>query len=151
MYEGRCWDPLIPTFCPVLFTFNMRNFEHKLVENLATLSFDSKKQLAALSLIFGNSIPTQPENGVAYKKCVTLFRIFHRWFFFQANNLVDDIRRAFIGILHNLPWMDDTTAQVAEKKAKKIEQKIGYPQFIMKTEELDKYYKGVHAFFKTTL
>ena len=56
---------------------------------------------------------------------------------------MDDVRRAFIGILHNLPWMDDKTAQAAETKAKKIEQKIGYPQFIMKTDELDKYYEGV--------
>ncbi|XP_076320540.1 neprilysin-1-like isoform X3 [Tachypleus tridentatus] len=60
-----------------------------------------------------------------------------------AEQIIEDIKRAFMDILEEIDWMDNNTKSVAKRKAKLITQKIGYPEFITNNTELDKEYEGI--------
>ena len=62
---------------------------------------------------------------------------------FQANEMVENIRKAFVAGFSKLKWMDATTRKAAIEKANLIKQKIGYPKYIMEPAKLDKKYEGV--------
>ena len=57
--------------------------------------------------------------------------------------MVGDLRSAFIEGFNSLGWMDEKTRAAAKGKAEAINEKVGYPKFIMDSKELDKYYEGV--------
>lgn len=59
----------------------------------------------------------------------------------KAEEMIDDIKAAFLGILHNVDWMDDETRGVAIQKAELMTQKIGYPEYISDPAELGKEYQ----------
>ncbi|KAH8041681.1 hypothetical protein HPB51_017483 [Rhipicephalus microplus] len=59
----------------------------------------------------------------------------------KAEEMISDIKAAFLEILTNVDWMDNETREVARKKAEFMTQKIGYPEFISTPEELDKEYE----------
>lgn len=55
-------------------------------------------------------------------------------------DLLEDVRSAFIDILHTVPWMDDNTREIAIEKAKAITAQIGYPNELIENNNLDGYY-----------
>ncbi|XP_064461110.1 neprilysin-1-like isoform X2 [Ornithodoros turicata] len=59
----------------------------------------------------------------------------------KAEEMIRDIKSAFLEILDDVDWMDNETRQVARAKAELMSQKIGYPQYISDPEELDKEYE----------
>jgi putative endopeptidase len=90
---------------------------------------------------FGKALSGQAEIQPRWKRCVTattaaLGEAIGKIYVAQefagnskevALEMIRDIENAFESNLPNLAWMDDTTRQRAVEKAKKITNKIGYP------------------------
>ena len=57
--------------------------------------------------------------------------------------MIRNIREAFIELLEENHWMDTPTRQVAREKALKMNERIGYPDFLTKHSELNKEYQNV--------
>nr|XP_022310931.1 endothelin-converting enzyme 2-like [Crassostrea virginica] len=57
--------------------------------------------------------------------------------------IVNEIEEAFIRGIPPVAWMDDKTREIAIEKVRKIVQMIGYPDWILDTVQLDKYYQNV--------
>lgn len=54
-----------------------------------------------------------------------------------------NIHWAFEKIVKELKWMDDTTKQRTQYKAKQMKTFVGFPEFINDSEQLDDYYSDV--------
>ncbi|CAN0039237.1 unnamed protein product [Lampetra planeri] len=57
-----------------------------------------------------------------------------------AEGMITEIRSAFEAGLGKLTWMDPETIEAAKEKADAIYDMIGFPDFILKPEELDKVF-----------
>lgn len=75
-----------------------------------------------------------PRSDVGFK------RRFNR---FQAEKMIDQVRKAFTKNLKNLDWMDAETRRAAEEKANAITDMVGFPNFILKPNELDERYNDL--------
>jgi membrane metallo-endopeptidase-like protein 1 len=60
-----------------------------------------------------------------------------------AQEMIGNIREAFIELLEENHWMDVETRKVAKEKAMKINERIGYPDFLTSNQELNKEYQNV--------
>lgn len=60
-----------------------------------------------------------------------------------ALELVTNLRRAFIDILNQIPWMDDATRNSALEKARALTSHIGYPDELDDNKKLEEYYSGL--------
>lgn len=60
--------------------------------------------------------------------------------------MIRTIREAFNELLTENDWMDDETRKVAKEKADAIVERIGYPEFLKKSDELSKEYEMVSVF-----
>ncbi|GAB6022947.1 Neprilysin-4 [Chamberlinius hualienensis] len=73
----------------------------------------------------------------------------------DAEDMIGSIQQSFIDIVKTLDWMDSETKAVAIQKAEKISKKIGYPEYILDQEELDKDHEGLtfdpHKYFENVL
>lgn len=73
----------------------------------------------------------------------------------HADQMIENIRGAFIENLKSVNWMDDETKQAAKEKAEAMIQQIGYPPFITNLTLLEQYFSGLEAnpktFFKNRL
>lgn len=58
-------------------------------------------------------------------------------------DIVKEIEDAFIKGIPLVSWMDDKTRETAIEKVRKIVQMIGYPDWILDSVQLDKYYENV--------
>lgn len=58
----------------------------------------------------------------------------------HAVELVNNIRNEFIKLLHDLPWMDETTKLHAIEKTKSMETHIAYPDELLDDKKLDEFY-----------
>ncbi|KAJ7393583.1 Endothelin-converting enzyme 2 [Desmophyllum pertusum] len=63
----------------------------------------------------------------------------------RADQMVQNIREAFIENLETVTWMDSITKQAAREKAEAMFQQIGYPDFITNTTLLEEYFSGLKA------
>ncbi|XP_011301626.1 endothelin-converting enzyme 1 isoform X2 [Fopius arisanus] len=61
----------------------------------------------------------------------------------KAEEMINEIRTAFVKNLRNLDWMDEETRKAAEEKANAITDMIGFPNFILNPNELDERYKDL--------
>lgn len=61
----------------------------------------------------------------------------------HANDMVQQIREAFIDNLKTVNWMDSATKEAAKEKAEAILQQIGYPKFIVNETLLMEYFDGL--------
>ncbi|XP_058459851.1 neprilysin-1-like [Malaya genurostris] len=57
-----------------------------------------------------------------------------------ALEMIHTIREAFNELLADNHWMDDETRSVAKEKADKMNERIGYPEILTNSAELDKEY-----------
>jgi endothelin-converting enzyme len=60
-----------------------------------------------------------------------------------GDQIIDDIKDSFIGLLRRAHWMEPGVRQIAEKKVAAIDKKIGYPVSnpdILDAKALEKYY-----------
>ena len=57
--------------------------------------------------------------------------------------MIHNIRQAFNDLLAENEWMDDQTRAVAKEKANAIKERIGYPDYIIVPELLDKKIENV--------
>ncbi|XP_067124089.1 endothelin-converting enzyme homolog isoform X3 [Centruroides vittatus] len=69
--------------------------------------------------------------------------VFHGDSKIMAEQMIDEIREAFKKNLPKLSWMDPETTQLAREKANAITDMIGFPDFILNPEKLDKKYEGL--------
>jgi len=60
-----------------------------------------------------------------------------------AQEMIENIRVAFQENLWNLKWMDNETRALAKEKASAITDMIGYPDFILKPDQLDLKYTNL--------
>ncbi|XP_023296550.2 neprilysin-3 isoform X1 [Lucilia cuprina] len=63
----------------------------------------------------------------------------------EAEQMINEIREAFKHNIHNLTWMDKTTRAKAIDKADAISDMIGFPDYILNVEELDKKYADLNV------
>ncbi|XP_076234270.1 M13 family metallopeptidase neprilysin 3 isoform X2 [Calliopsis andreniformis] len=61
----------------------------------------------------------------------------------KAEEMIDQVRKAFTMNLKNLDWMDAETRKAAEEKANAITDMIGFPNFVLKPCELDERYRDL--------
>lgn len=61
-----------------------------------------------------------------------------------AEEMIDEVRRAFKNNLPHLDWMDKETRKLAEEKADAISDMIGFPDYILNAKELDKKYHDLN-------
>lgn len=71
----------------------------------------------------------------------------HAFIFFgvqeTAQEMIGNIRDAFIELLEETHWMDEETRKVAKEKALFMNERIGYPDFLTKPHDLNKEYLNV--------
>ncbi|KAK6620413.1 18S rRNA pseudouridine methyltransferase [Polyplax serrata] len=60
-----------------------------------------------------------------------------------ALEMIHTIREAFNELLTENKWMDDETRAVAKEKADSMNERIGYPELLTNTEELNKEYENL--------
>ncbi|KAG9508882.1 hypothetical protein GZH46_02612, partial [Fragariocoptes setiger] len=61
----------------------------------------------------------------------------------KAQEMIDSIRNAFKKNLDYLAWMDENTRRLAIEKADKINEMIGFPDFILSSDKLDEKYRDL--------
>ncbi|KAJ1345890.1 hypothetical protein KIN20_000519 [Parelaphostrongylus tenuis] len=59
--------------------------------------------------------------------------------------MINDLQDAFLSMMTENDWMDESTKVTAIDKARHILRQIGYPDFILDDEKLDDYYKGLRV------
>ncbi|CAG9819651.1 unnamed protein product [Phaedon cochleariae] len=57
--------------------------------------------------------------------------------------MINNMRKAFMEHVHDITWMDKETKKLTIEKAEEILLYIGYPEWISRKDELDKYYADV--------
>lgn len=60
-----------------------------------------------------------------------------------AVNFVNDIRGAFIDILHQADWLDEKTKRLAITKAKTLRTYIGFPNEAELIEKIEEFYQNL--------
>jgi neprilysin len=60
-----------------------------------------------------------------------------------ALEMIHTIREAFNELLADIHWMDDETRAVAKEKADAMNERIGYPEILTNSSELQKEYVNV--------
>lgn len=60
-----------------------------------------------------------------------------------ALEMIHTIREAFNELLEENHWMDDETRMVAKEKANAMNERIGYPDLLTNSEELNSEYEWV--------
>lgn len=63
--------------------------------------------------------------------------------FFQALEMLLDIKAAFDEMVAELDWMDSTTRARAHKKLQAIRPFVAFPEWIKNPDKLNKLYDGV--------
>ncbi|XP_062607161.1 neprilysin-like [Saccostrea cucullata] len=63
----------------------------------------------------------------------------------ETLDMIHNLRAAFGELVDENTWMDDTTRGLAKEKAKFIQEKIGYQDFILNKTALDEYYENYTA------
>ncbi|XP_061380295.1 endothelin-converting enzyme homolog isoform X2 [Danaus plexippus] len=85
---------------------------------------------------------TDTNNAVGFAVGAMFVReVFHGEAKTQGEIMIDNIRAAFKKNLKNLIWMDEETRDAAEIKADAITDMIGFPDYILNKDELDKQYE----------
>ncbi|XP_065316933.1 endothelin-converting enzyme homolog [Gordionus sp. m RMFG-2023] len=93
----------------------------------------------------------------AWKKCLENFPTFMKFplssLYLKSNfdssdkikveGIVDSLKMSYKDAFRNLDWMDETTKSRSMEKVDAINVKIGYPEYIVDSKELDKDYEGV--------
>lgn len=64
-------------------------------------------------------------------------------------SMIENIRIAFHGLVSEVKWMDDQTKCSTHEKLNAMKNFVGFPEWILKAGELDKYYETL-AFNKST-
>ncbi|XP_045111624.1 endothelin-converting enzyme homolog isoform X2 [Portunus trituberculatus] len=61
----------------------------------------------------------------------------------MAEDMIDRVRKSFEENLQSVTWMDEETQRKAIEKAVSISEMIGFPDYILNPEELDKEFAGL--------
>ncbi|CAH0764829.1 unnamed protein product [Diatraea saccharalis] len=89
---------------------------------------------------------TDTNNAIGFAVGAMFVReVFHGEAKTQGEIMIDNIRSAFKRNLEHLDWMDSETRNAAEVKADAITDMIGFPDYILHKEELDKQYEGLEV------
>ncbi|XP_053618690.1 endothelin-converting enzyme homolog isoform X1 [Plodia interpunctella] len=89
---------------------------------------------------------TDTNNAIGFAVGAMFVReVFHGEAKTQGEIMIDNIRNAFKRNLKNLDWMDSETRLSAEVKADAITDMIGFPDYILDKEELDKQYSELEV------
>ncbi|XP_050671750.1 endothelin-converting enzyme homolog isoform X2 [Leptidea sinapis] len=85
---------------------------------------------------------TDTNNAIGFAVGAMFVReVFHGAAKTEGEIMIDNIRAAFKQHLKQLDWMDAETREAAESKADAITDMIGFPDYILDKEELDKQYE----------
>ncbi|KAL0277066.1 UNVERIFIED_CONTAM: hypothetical protein PYX00_004479 [Menopon gallinae] len=61
----------------------------------------------------------------------------------MAEEMINEVRNAFLTNMRTLSWMDNETREAAIKKANAITDMIGFPEYVLHPEQLDEKYKDL--------
>jgi len=107
--------------------------------NKASLGIDEKtrseKCVSLISNIMGSAVGkyyVEKSLSKEYKKA--------------AEEFTKNIKQAMIERIPKMEWLDDQTREYAIKKVNKINDIVGYPDYILKPQELIKEYEGLEIF-----
>ncbi|XP_038219247.1 endothelin-converting enzyme homolog [Zerene cesonia] len=85
---------------------------------------------------------TDTNNAIGFAVGAMFVReVFHGAAKTEGEIMIDNIRAAFKKHLKQLDWMDAETREAAESKADAITDMIGFPDYILNKDELDKQYE----------
>ncbi|XP_075986986.1 M13 family metallopeptidase neprilysin 3 isoform X2 [Anticarsia gemmatalis] len=89
---------------------------------------------------------TDTNNAIGFAVGAMFVReVFHGEAKTQGEIMINNIRNAFKRNLKNLDWMDMETRKAAEVKADAITDMIGFPDYILHKDELDKQYEELEV------
>ncbi|XP_052752968.1 endothelin-converting enzyme homolog isoform X1 [Galleria mellonella] len=89
---------------------------------------------------------TDTNNAIGFAVGAMFVReVFHGEAKTQGEIMIDNIRNAFKRNLKNLDWMDSETREAAETKADAITDMIGFPDYILHKDELNKQYEELQV------
>lgn len=89
---------------------------------------------------------TDTNNAIGFAVGAMFVReVFHGEAKTQGEIMIDNIRAAFKKHLKDLDWMDAETRDAAETKADAITDMIGFPDYILNKDELDKQYEELEV------
>ncbi|XP_050357045.1 endothelin-converting enzyme homolog isoform X1 [Nymphalis io] len=89
---------------------------------------------------------TDTNNAIGFAVGAMFVReVFHGEAKTQGEIMIDNIRAAFKKHLKDLDWMDAETREAAETKADAITDMIGFPDYILNKEDLDKQYEELEV------
>lgn len=89
---------------------------------------------------------TDTNNAIGFAVGAMFVReVFHGEAKIKGEIMINNIRNAFKRNLKNLNWMDTETRKAAEIKADAITDMIGFPDYILHKNELDKQYKDLEV------
>ncbi|GFS75640.1 neprilysin-1 [Nephila pilipes] len=60
-----------------------------------------------------------------------------------AEEMIKDIKTAFLELLDEVDWMDGETREAARQKAVLMSEKIGFPEYLMDPQTLDEEFEGI--------
>ncbi|GFX17353.1 neprilysin-4 [Trichonephila clavipes] len=60
-----------------------------------------------------------------------------------AEEMIKDIKTAFLELLDEVDWMDKETREAARQKAVLMSEKIGFPEYLMDPQALDEEFEGI--------
>ncbi|XP_064459407.1 neprilysin-2-like isoform X2 [Ornithodoros turicata] len=123
------------------------------LQSYATLSKQWREKLQE----FNNILTGKTRETARWEQCMgsltgslgmALSSMYVRNFFQEdskgaAMNMVTYILREFLDILNGIDWMDPMTRQRAKEKAQAIQPYIGYPEELLKDENVAKHYENV--------
>ena len=57
--------------------------------------------------------------------------------------MLEDIKWAFSSLVHSVTWMDEETKKETLAKADVMKNYVGFPDWLLDKQQLEKYYEGV--------
>lgn len=82
-------------------------------------------------------------------------RHFHEDSRANAMSMIENIRDAFVELLGEAQWMDESTREFAREKAAAIQERIGYPDYIMNdtalNSDLEEVQPDITKYFENTI
>lgn len=62
---------------------------------------------------------------------------------FQVQEMLGDVKSVFEDLVAELTWMDPPTKEATLQKVRAMKSFVGFPEWLLRAEDMNKYYEGV--------
>ena len=73
-----------------------------------------------------------------------LYYFYNKCIIIQVGDMVKNIRTAFYSMVKSVDWIDSPTETATLEKVQYVNATIGFPDWILDTNELEDYYDGIN-------